>query len=174
LTSSGMATGWVNGRVQSERSWSAPMMLWQRLRWEGDQGWETDDKSAPMWWPVGGGWAWEADIAEHFPGMRGVSFRHHMDVNSDGAAKEQIIKDVSDADMTSYHWYGLLVTDDLVVYYVDAEPVLRISDPKWLFPKGASGVWALGRALRSPRASQTKACATVVDQVRVYQPTSQV
>ena len=171
-TANGAARGWTNGRMMIKNQEHAPpVRVRARLRMTPS----AYTKSAVMWWPAGGGWPWEVDFAETFGGTsttdgwgsrQKISQRWHADLDGDGRAKEQLVKDVP-LDATRFHVYDLFVTPERM--WIEIDGVLRMETTDRRYIPTGPGFFSIGKAMTGRRdvAGRTED-AVIVDWVEIY------
>ncbi len=173
-TLAGTATGWSNGRMMIRNQEHAPpVRIRTRLRLTAS----AFTKSAVMWWPAGGGWPWEVDFVETFGGRsttdawgsrQKITQRWHADLNGDGQAKEQLIKDIP-LDATEYHVYDLFVTPERMWIEIDGVQRMETTDRRYI-PSGP-GFFSIGKAMTERRDMPGRTeDAVFVDWVEIYRP----
>lgn len=172
--SSGDVTGWSNGRMSlNNNSHVPPVRIRARIRMTPSIG----SKTAVMWWPETG-WPWEVDFAETFSGTsytdkwggrQLVSQRWHADLDKDGRATEQLIKDIP-LDATRYRVYDLFITPGRMWITIDGVERFSTTDTRYI-PKSA-GHFSIGKALGGgPRSLSSRTFDGVyVDWVEMYKP----
>ncbi len=173
-TATGTARGWTNGRMMIKNQEHAPPL---RVRTRLKMTASAHTKSAVMWWPAGGGWPWEVDFVEPFGGSsmtngwgsrQKISQRWHADLNGDGMAKEQLVKDIP-LDATQFHVYDLFVTPERM--WIEIDGVLRMETTDRRYIPDRPGFFTIGKAMTGRRdiAGRTED-AVVVDWVEIYGP----
>ena len=173
----GTATGWANGRWMLKRHEPPPVRVRTRVKLTA----AAYAKAAVMWWPSGGGWPWEVDFVESFGGQsltdywggrQRVAQRWHADLDGDGLAKEQLMKDVP-LDATRYHVYDLFITPTRMWIEIDGVEAYATTDERFI-PKD-SGFLSIGKALTGRRDTVGRTNdAVFVDWVEIYRPSTVV
>ena len=173
-TSAGTQTGWANGRAMlTNADHVPPVRIRARIRMTKSIG----AKTAVMWWPKVG-WPWEVDFAETFSGQSWtdkwgsrsyVSQRWHADLDGDGLAKEQLIRDIA-IDATRYHVYDLYITPARMWVTIDGVERFSTTDTRYI-PDSAGALW-IGKALGGgPRNDPDRTFDGVyLDWVEIYKP----
>ncbi len=171
-TSLGTVTGWTNGRAAlTNNDHVPPVRIRARIRMTKSIG----VKAAVMWWPKTG-WPWEVDFAETFAGKSytdkwgsrsTVSQRWHADLDGDGQAREQLIRDIS-LDATRYHVYDLFITPSRMWITIDGVERFSTTDTRFI-PKSAGGL-QIGKALGGQRSAQHTFDGVYLDWVEIYKP----
>ena len=173
-TSSGVTTGWTNGRFLVSNYQDVPVRVTARVKMTPSAG----AKTAVMWWPAGGGWPWEVDFAETFGGKsltdywgsrQNVAQRWHGDVDGDGRAVEQLVADTA-VDATKYHVYDLFITPDRMWVQIDGVTAYSTTDKRFI-PTG-EGFFSVGKALTGAREGAFRTeDAVYVDYLEISKPT---
>ncbi|MDP9432189.1 MAG: family 16 glycosylhydrolase [Actinomycetota bacterium] len=173
-TPTGTRYGWANGRMMLYgHNQAPPVKIKARIKMTPS----VMVKSAVMWWPASGGWKWEVDFAETFGGdsltsywgsRKHVSQRWHADLNGDGQAREQLIKNLW-VNAAKWHVYELTITPTKMSVAIDGVERYATTDQRFI-PKDA-GFFSIGKALSHVRSDPSRTNDSVyVDYVEFSRP----
>lgn len=173
-TKEGIRHGWSNGRLGIHtQNHPVPVRVRARLRFTA----AVKTKSVAMWWPSVNGWPWEVDFAEVFGGKslsdywgsrQIVSQRWHADINGDGKAREQLIKNLP-LDSTQYHIYDLFIRPDRMWIEIDGELRYETRDRRYI--PNTAGHFTAGQAMTHQRDAEDRTDdASYYDWLEIYRP----
>jgi hypothetical protein len=173
-TNSGTKSGWTMGRMGLAYSQETPVRVRTRIKMSPAIG----TKLAVMWWPKSepgkANWRWEVDFAEAFGGKsltdkwgsrQAVSQRWHADLNGDGSAKEQIIRDI-EIDATQWVTYDLFILPNRMWVEINGKEAFETTDRRFI-PQDA-GFFTVGTALTGGRSGPHTNDTTLIDYVEIY------
>ncbi len=171
-TPTGTEYGWTNGRMMLRNNEKSPPV---RIRTRIKMTASKRVKAAVMWWPKDG-WPWEVDFVESFGGeelwdywgsRKHISQRWHADIDGDGQAREQLIKNLA-VDATQYRVYDLFITPDRMWIEIDGVQMYQTTDKRFI-PTGP-GNFSIGKALTHARDAEHTNDAVHMDWIEIYTP----